>query len=47
MKQIYLKIWELAKPYYEKARVFDIPHIEWMMKQADRIADIEKLNKER
>jgi hypothetical protein len=35
----------LAKPYYEKGRAYDIPHVEWMMKQADHIADIEHLDK--
>ena len=45
MEQIYSKIWELAKPYYEKGRVYDIEQIEWMMKEGKRIADIEKLDK--
>lgn len=45
MDQIYLKIWQLAKPYYEKGRVYDIDQINWMMPEADRIADIEKLDK--
>lgn len=35
MKQIYLQIWNLAKPYYEKGRPMDINHIEWMMKEAE------------
>ncbi len=41
----YDKIWELAKPYYEKGRIFDIPHIEWMQKESNKIADIESLDK--
>ncbi|MBR9677286.1 hypothetical protein GOV04_04035 [Candidatus Woesearchaeota archaeon] len=45
MEQIYEKIFELAKPYYEKARPYDILAIEWMIGQADRIADIEDLDK--
>ena len=45
MNEIFRRIWKLAKPYYEKGRHYDIPHIEWMMKEADRIADIEKLDK--
>lgn len=46
MKEIYKKLWESAKPYYEKGRVYDIPHIEWMMKEIDRIAKIENLNED-
>lgn len=41
MEEEYLKIWELAKSYYKKGRSYDIPHIEWMMKEADRLADEE------
>lgn len=44
MDNIYNKIWKLAKPYYEKGRIYDIPHIEWMMKQIERICKIENLN---
>ncbi|MFA5023227.1 MAG: HD domain-containing protein [Candidatus Paceibacterota bacterium] len=45
MDPIYLKIWELAKPYYEQGRVYDIPHIEWMMEKANGIADTEQVDK--
>ena len=45
MDEIYLKMWELARPYYEKGRFYDVAHIEWMMKEADKIADLEKLSK--
>jgi HD domain len=45
MDKVYLEIWKLAKPYYQLGRSYDIPHIEWMMKEADRIADSEGLNK--
>lgn len=45
MDKIYLKIWELAKPYYKQGRSYDISHIEWMVREADRIADLEKLDK--
>jgi hypothetical protein len=45
MNKIYLEIWELAKPYYQHSRSYDIPHIEWMIKKADRIAGLEKLDK--
>lgn len=34
MKDIYTRIWELAKPFYEKGRPMDIDHIEWMMQDA-------------
>jgi len=45
MDKIYLKIWELAKPYYQQGRSYDILHVKWMMKEADRIADLENLDK--
>ncbi len=45
MDKIYIKIWELANPFYEKGRSYDVPHIKWMMKEANKISDIEKLNK--
>lgn len=44
MKEIYKKLWNLAKPYYQKGRAYDIPHVEWMMGEALRIARIENLN---
>lgn len=44
MKQIYKKIWELAKPYYEKGRPMDVDHIEWMMKDAVLVCQKEKLD---
>jgi putative nucleotidyltransferase with HDIG domain len=43
---VFERIWELAKPFYEKGRHYDIPHIEWMMKEAVRIADVEGLDKQ-
>ena len=45
MNDIYKKIWELAKPYYKKGRPMDIDHIEWMMKEADKMCDIEGIDK--
>ncbi|MBU3934445.1 HD domain-containing protein [Patescibacteria group bacterium] len=39
MEDIYIKILELARPYYEKGRVYDLDQIDWMIKQADRLAD--------
>lgn len=44
MKEIYKKLWELARPYYEKGRSYDIPHVEWMTGEAERIAKIEDLD---
>ena len=44
MKEIYLKIWELAKPFYEKGRPMDIDHIEWMMKDASWVCEKEGLD---
>ena len=46
MKEIYQKIWKLAKPYYEKGRPMDVDHIEWMMKDALIVCEKEKLNDE-
>ena len=34
MNDIYQKIWDLARSYYEEGRPMDIDHIEWMMEQA-------------
>jgi len=45
MNDIYKKIWKLAKPYYEKGRSYDIPHVEWMMEEVDQLADEESLDK--
>jgi hypothetical protein len=44
MKDIYKKIWGLAKSYYKKGRPMDIAHIEWFMKEAKRISKIECLD---
>lgn len=44
MKTIYEKLWKLARPYYEKGRPMDIPHIEWMMKDAEYVCEKEKLD---
>ena len=45
MDQVYLTMWELAQPYYKKGRSYDIEQVAWMMKQADRLTDLEGLNK--
>lgn len=45
MEKIYSQILELARPYYEKGRVYDLDQIDWMIKQADLLAD--KLNLDR
>ena len=39
VKNVYKRIWEKARPYYEKGRPHDVRHIEWMMKEASRIAE--------
>jgi len=41
MKTIYQKMWELAKPYYEKGRPMDTVHIEWMTKEAEMVCEME------
>lgn len=45
MEKNYIELWNLAKPYYEKGRVYDLPHIEWMMNEVDKICGIEDLDK--
>lgn len=45
MEKKYLEIWELSKPFYQKGRVYDIPHVQWMMEKANEIAEIEKADK--
>ena len=45
MERVYLKIWELAKIYYQNGRQYDIAHIEWMMEKSNEIADMEKVDK--
>jgi len=44
MKKIYSKIWKLAKPYYKRGRPMDIAHISWMMNEADKICQLEKVD---
>lgn len=44
MKQIYKKIWEMVKPYYEKGRLMDIKHIEWMAEQALVVCEKENID---
>lgn len=45
MEDIYLKLWDLAKPYYLNGRSYDIAHVEWMMREAEIISDIESLDR--
>ena len=44
MKDIYKKIWALAKPYYMKGRPMDIDHIEWMIDDALLICQKENID---
>ena len=44
MKEIYEKIWKLAKPYYERGRPMDIDHIEWMMQDALLVCEKESVD---
>ncbi len=46
MKEIYLQILELAKPYYEKGRIYDLDQIDWMIKQAEMLAKKLKLDQD-
>jgi len=42
--EIYQKIWEQARSYYEQGRPMDVPHIEWMMSVAWDICQKEHLD---
>lgn len=44
MKNIYSKIWQLARPYYERGRPMDIAHIEWMMAEAESVCKKESID---
>lgn len=44
MDLLYEKIWNEAKPYYEKGRPMDIDHIKWMMRMVDEICKQENLD---
>lgn len=46
MKEIYKKIWNLAKPYYKRGRPMDIDHVEWMMQDALLVCEKEKIDDE-
>jgi hypothetical protein len=45
MEDIYKKIWELAKPYYEKGRPMDLDHVEWMIGDAEQVCEKEGIDK--
>jgi len=45
MEDIYITILELARPYYEKGRVYDLDQIDWIIKQAVWLADKLSLDK--
>lgn len=44
MKNIFNKLWELAKPYYLEGRPTDIDHIRWMMNEAEIVCQKEKID---
>lgn len=44
MDAVYTKIWEAAKPYYERGRPMDVAHIEWFMRVASEICEKEGLD---
>ena len=39
MEQVYSKLLDLARPFYEKGRVYDLDQINWMIKQINLYAD--------
>ena len=44
MNELYKKIWEKAKTYYEISRPMDVAHIEWMMERVQEVCVIEKID---
>jgi hypothetical protein len=44
MKEIYSKIWELAKEYYLRGRAMDIEHVKWMMGDAMKVCKKEGID---
>lgn len=46
MKRIFLKILELARPYYEEGRSYDLPQIDWMVRVGVDIAEKEGMNED-
>ncbi|MFH1398858.1 MAG: HD domain-containing protein [Candidatus Woesearchaeota archaeon] len=46
MKGVFLRMWELAKPYYERGRCYDIDQVKWMLKKAEIISKSFKVNTE-
>lgn len=44
MKEIYQKIFEMAKPYYEKGRPIDLPHIELELDYSSIFCQKEKVD---
>ena len=44
MLPLYQRIWELAKPYYEKGRPMDVNHIIWMMQIVEKICKSEDID---
>ncbi|MBU0760387.1 MAG: HD domain-containing protein [Nanoarchaeota archaeon] len=46
MKKVFSKILELARQYYEKGRIYDLPQIDWMIKKGEAIAKKEKMNRD-
>jgi hypothetical protein len=44
MKDIFIKILYLARPFYETGRIYDLPQIDWMLKKGEKICVKEKLN---
>jgi hypothetical protein len=44
MEEIFQKIWESAKPYYQKGRPMDIDHIQWMMLEAEKVVTKENID---
>jgi hypothetical protein len=44
MKEIYSKIWELAKEYYLRGRAMDIDHVQWMMEDAMKVCKKEGID---
>lgn len=44
MEDIYTRIWNLAKPYYQRSRPMDVAHIVWMMDAGLGVCNCEELD---
>ena len=44
MNSLFKKLWDAARPYYEKGRPMDVQHIEWMIPEAWKVCENENID---